>query len=117
MSDFLAGKIKPQKQINGLFLTAENIDNTDLIFSSEAKAVLENGKELWCYYHTMEDANPNASLYDIKLYFQGRNEKGNMKPSSDDVVYTRLLNELKDSLLLLREQIKPKVYEYGFLKQ
>jgi hypothetical protein len=64
----------------------------------------------------MPDANPNASLYDIKEYFQGRNDKGKMNPSSEDAHYTELLDNLKSALKALGEQIKPKVYEYGFLR-
>ena len=64
----------------------------------------------------MDAANPNASLYDIKEFFQGRNDKGKMNATSDDPIYTKLLSDLKDSLRLLGEEIKPKVYEYGFLR-
>lgn len=39
--------------------------------SPEAKAVIDAGRELWSYYHLQPDANPNASLYDIRLHFQG----------------------------------------------
>ncbi len=85
-------------------------------FGVRSQSVLEKGRELWKYYHTMEDSNPNASLYDIKEYFQGRNEKGKMNASSDDPIYTNLLSELKTALRALGEEIKPKVYEYGFLR-
>ncbi|MBQ3689578.1 MAG: hypothetical protein II937_06890 [Bacteroidales bacterium] len=85
-------------------------------FGVRCQSVLEKGRDLWRYYHTMEDSNPNASLYDIKEYFQGRNEKGKMNASSDDPIYTNLLSELKTALRALGEEIKPKVYEYGFLR-
>jgi len=114
MKDFLGGKIKPTPKNEGdLFATTEN---TELIFTAAAKSVLSVGRELWKYYHTKDDANPNASLYDIKEYFQGRNDKGKMNPTSNDPVYTRLLCELKEALRALGEEIKPKVYEYGFLR-
>ena len=71
---------------------------------------------MWKYYHTKDAANPNASLYDIKEFFQGRNESGKMNASSDDPVYTKLLDDLKTALRALGEKIKPKVYEYGFLR-
>lgn len=87
-----------------------------LQFGETAKSVLSAGRELWRYYHTMEDANPNASLYDIKEYFQGRNESGKMNASSNDPIYTSLLEQLKTALRALGEKIKPKVYEYGFLR-
>jgi hypothetical protein len=59
----------------------------------------------------------NASFYDIREFFQGRNEKGTMKPKSDDETYNTLLAALRDNLRLLSEKIRPKVYEYGFLKE
>ena len=117
MKDFLDGKIKPTKTNDGLFA---GIDQAPRLlgdgFGVRCQSVLEKGRELWKYYHTMEDSNPNASLYDIKEYFQGRNEKGKMNASSDDPIYTNLLSELKTALRALGEEIKPKVYEYGFLR-
>ena len=58
----------------------------------------------------------NASLYDIREYFQGRNDKGKMNNKSDDAEYMELIKDLRDSLKLLAKKIEPKVYEYGFLK-
>ena len=86
-----------------------------LVFSAEATAVFDAGRELWRYYHAQPNANPNASYYDIREYFQGRNEKGKMNPKSDDAEYMRLLANLKEAMEVLRQQIVPKVYEYGFL--
>ena len=119
MKDFLDGKIKPaEKQNGGLFsTTVETRLIASLQYSDESNSVLSAGRDLWKNYHTMTDANPNASLYDIKEYFQGRNAKGKMNSSSNDPIYTKLLNELKDSLRVLGEKIKPKVYEYGFLRE
>ncbi|MBP5418718.1 MAG: hypothetical protein J6Y72_02775, partial [Bacteroidales bacterium] len=118
MSDFLAGKIKPQQNETDLFSSSANTDNgaCPIVIGVEAQSVMNAGRELWRYYHTMHDANPNASLYDIKEYFQGRNDKGKMNSSSDDAHYTELLDNLKSALKALGEQIKPKVYEYGFLR-
>ncbi len=59
----------------------------------------------------------NASLYDIREYFQGRNEKGKMKNKSTDETYMKLITDLRDSLKLLAQKIEPKVYEYEFLKE
>ena len=115
MLDFLAGKKQPEKQQNNLFSSNEKQEKHEFIFSTEAQTVLNAGRELWKYYFTMEAANPNASLYDIKEYFQGRDQKGKMNASSDDKYYTELLENLKAALWDLTEQIKPKVYEYGFL--
>ena len=118
MKKFLDGKIKAEKQNDDLF--SSNTVETRLIaslqFGETAKSVLSAGRELWRYYHTMEDANTNASLVDIKEYFQGRNEKGTMNSSSNDPIYTDLLDKLKTALRALGEKIKPKVYEYGFLR-
>ncbi len=86
-----------------------------LVFSAEATAVFDAGRELWRYYHAQPNANPNASYYDIREYFQGRNAKGRMNPTSDDAEYMRLLSNLKEAMEVLRQQIVPKVYEYGFL--
>jgi len=61
--------------------------------------------------------NVNASLYDIREHFQGRNEKGKMKNKSDDETYMRLIAELRSALKILAKKIEPKVHEYGFLKE
>lgn len=120
MKDFLDGKIQPTTHNDGdLFADDAAVGTrraTSLQYSDESKSVLSAGRELWKYYHTKEAANPNASLYDIKDFFQGRNDKGKMNATSEDPVYTDLLTKLKNSLRLLGEEIKPKVYEYGFLK-
>jgi hypothetical protein len=39
-----------------------------------------------------------------------------MKSKSEDVEYTRLIANLRESLKVLALKIQPKVYEYGFLK-
>jgi hypothetical protein len=57
----------------------------------------------------------DAAFYDIRNYFQGRNTD-RMNSKSADEVYTKLLADLKESLVLLAKKIEPKVYEYGFLK-
>lgn len=118
MSDFLAGKIVPEKPKKDLFSDASvgANDYLPLQFTPQAQAVLDAGRELWHYYHAQPQANPNASLYDIKEHFQGRNDKGKMNSTSSDACYTQLLANLKVALNALGEQIKPKVYEYGFLK-
>lgn len=96
-----------------------------LIFSPEASAVFDAGRALWQYYHETipHNAPPsgagglNASLYDIREYFQGRNEKGRMNSKSDDARYMELIGALRSQLAVLADKIKPKVYEYGFLKE
>ena len=53
--------------------------------------------------------------YDIREYFQGRDEKGKMKNKSDDKNYMELLSNLKVAIAVLAKKIEQKVYEYGFL--
>jgi hypothetical protein len=126
MSQFIKGKLKTNGN-NGSFLTPEEVRTTPLEFSTEAKAVFEAGKKLWTYYHTYDfkkfsydsklgTYNPNASLYDIREYFQGRNGNGKMNNKSTDETYKQLIGELREKLRTLAEKIAPKVYEYGFLK-
>jgi hypothetical protein len=97
MSDFLKGKT----------------------FSPEALKILNSGRELWKYYHSVikndQDAAVDASFYDIREYFQGRSQKGTMKQKSLDTRYNALIKDLRQKLAALAEKIKPKVYEYGFL--
>jgi len=83
--------------------------------SEEAKIVMEAGRNLWRYYHAQPQSNPNASLYDIKLHFQGRDKKGKMNNSSTDKEYMLLIGALRDAQRNLAKRIVPKVYEYGFL--
>ncbi|MBQ9212950.1 MAG: hypothetical protein IJ150_03320, partial [Bacteroidales bacterium] len=66
MCDFLTGKKMPKNQQNNLFA---NNEKQEFEFSNEAQIVLNSGLQLWKYYHTMEAANVNASLYDIKEFF------------------------------------------------
>ena len=94
-----------------------------LILSEKAKAVMNAGRELWRYYHQQPVAKekPNASFYDIRLYFQGtkttKSGKLQMNTESNDPTYTALITNLRQKQKELAKQIEPKVYEYGFLKQ
>ena len=117
MTDFISGRIHSQDTPNSNNLLSEQsfIPSEPLVFSPEAIAVFDAGRELWRYYHAQPNANPNASYYDIRAHFQGRNDKGKMNPKSDDKEYMRLLGNLKEAMEQLRLQIVPKVYEYGFL--
>ena len=83
--------------------------------SPEAQAVMQAGRELWRYYHAQPDANPDASYYDIRRYFQKTDDKGRMNPDSEDNEYMRLWDNLKEALRTLAAHIEPKVYEYDFL--
>jgi hypothetical protein len=124
MTDFISGKIK--KSTNGDHTEGDlsfsgdtdstKEDRAPLEFSLEAKAVFDAGRELWRYYHKQPGINVNASLYDIREHFQGRNDAGRMNSTSNDAEYNLLLFELREKLKLLASKIEPKVYEYGFLK-
>ncbi|MDR2684354.1 MAG: hypothetical protein LBB53_03105, partial [Prevotellaceae bacterium] len=118
MTDFIAGKIKIENENRRLF----NLDNQTNYssdkkreFSAEAQNVFSAGKELWKYYHAQKNISVNASLYDIREYFQGRNEKGKMNSKSPDEKYNKLITALRETLKKLAKKIEPKVYEYGFL--
>lgn len=117
MTDFIKGKIQQEVTNDTLFEQATTKENKPLVFSEEAIAVFDAGRELWKYYHAQKDVNVNASLYDIREYFQGRNDKGRMNSKSDDATYTQLIANLRSKLAVLADKIKPKVYEYGFLKE
>ena len=118
MTDFIKGKIKPEQKNGGELFTKETTKkaNKPLEFSEEAKEVIHAGRELWKYYHLQKNINVNAALYDIKLHFQGRNDKGRMNAKSNDDKYTELIGDLRQKLNLLADKIAPKVYEYEFLK-
>ena len=58
----------------------------------------------------------NASLYDIREHFQGRNAQGKMNNKSDDADYMELIKHLRDQLKALQKAIEPKIYLHGFLK-
>jgi hypothetical protein len=148
MTDFMKGKIQPEVQNEDLFsnvcqpelvsgspeMLKQVQHDKALVFSQEATAVFNAGRELWMYYHTHPSTssgygstssgyveskpyNVNASLYDIREHFQGRNEKGRMNSKSNDARYMELISELRSQLAVLADKIKPKVYEYGFLKE
>ncbi|MGL2768419.1 hypothetical protein ACQJ9E_04470 [Helicobacter pylori] len=118
--DFLKGKIKEEG--DSLFLNAKK-ENKPLEFSQSASRVSDAGKEIYRYYHTQDSTNPhynaNASLYDIKEFFQGRNAQGklNLPTKAKDGYYKQLYANLQDALKDLAKEIQPKVYEYGFLRE
>jgi len=115
MVSFISGKLIPNRYAD---LFGQNVDKFfKREFSAEAKAVFAAGRKLWTYYHSHPKCNVNASLYDIREHFQGRNDKGRMNAKSDDATYTELIGNLRLALKTLAEKIAPKVYEYGFLKE
>jgi len=135
MTDFINGKIKSEKSGNELFdapvgaycirhdddCTNDEISTnrayaTPLQFSPAALSVFDTGRNLWQYYHAQPKCNVNASLYDIREHFQGRNDKGKMNNKSTNATYNELIANLRSALKTLAKKIEPKVYEYGFLK-
>jgi len=116
MSKFINGKLKIEESAD--LHNGKKIATTEkLEFSSEAKAVFDAGRELWRYYHSQPDCNVNASLYDIREYFQGRNKQGKMNNKSGDEAYMTLIHQLREKLRQIEPKIEPKIYEYGFLKK
>ena len=86
-----------------------------LTFSKDAQMVMDAARELYRYYHKQPQSNPNASYYDIREFFQGRNSNGKMNNKSNDEEYTRLMNVLQECHAELGRIIARKVYEHGFL--
>lgn len=141
MLEFIQGKIKQELSLRGggeakqtkkavqpslspEFNETQNssfIPTKPLIFSDEAKEVLQAAKELFKHYHTQakdkENYNPNTALYDIKAHFQGFNDKGKMNPpqKAQDEAYKDKLGELNYTLKNLAKKIEVKVYKYEFL--
>ncbi|MGL2543934.1 hypothetical protein ACOWOI_06780 [Helicobacter pylori] len=118
--DFLKGGIKEEG--DSLFLNDKK-ENKPLKFSPSASRVFDAGREVYRYYHkqdfTNRPYNANASLYDIKEFFQGRNAQGklNLPAKAKDEYYKQLYANLQDALKDLAKEIQPKVYEYGFLRE
>lgn len=128
MTDFMAGKLGQKEaptQEHNLFTLAgeENpkqeyssfVPKEPLQFTPHSQAVFEAGKALWQYYFSQPKVNVNASLYDIREYFQGRNEKGKMNNKSTDERYNTLIGNLREALGVLAREIEVQVYAYGFL--
>lgn len=105
--------------------TINFIPNSKIIPSLEAKAVFNAGLKLWRYYHLNANDikyNTNASLYNIKEYFQERQKDkngnlGELNKISKDEHYNILMASLREKLDTLAKKIEPKVYEYGFLRE
>lgn len=117
-------KVKSKPLQTSLFndeLESSFIPTKPLIFSDEAKEVLQAGKELFKHYHTQakdsKDYNANAALYDIKAHFQGFNDKGKMNSpqKAKDVAYKEKLGNLNYALKDLAKKLESKIYEYEFL--
>jgi hypothetical protein len=115
MTQYIKGKIKIEQSAD--LFDSEESQSEPLIFSDAAKSVFDAGQELWKYYHQQPNINANASLYDIRAHFQGRNAKGRMNSKSDDKKYMELIKTLRNELKELAKKIEPKVYKYEFLKE
>jgi hypothetical protein len=114
MLSFISGKII-QNRYSTLFEQEEEKFCIKREFSPEATKVFDAGRELWRYYHAQPNINVNASLYDIREHFQGRDSKGKMNSTSTDETYNKLIGNLRTELKTLAQKIEPKVYEYEFL--
>ncbi len=118
--DFLKGKINEEGET--LFLSAKK-ESKPLEFSLSALKAFDAGRGIYRYYHAQDFTNTpynaNASLYDIKEFFQGRNMQGklNLPAKAKDECYKQLYAHLQDALKGLAKEIQPKVYEYGFLRE
>ena len=123
MSDFIAGKCAQQNAAT-LFGEEESLIPTEpIVFTPAAQAVIEAGRKIWEYYlhhkqnvYGASPVNVDASFYDIRAYFQGRDDKGKMNNDSSDEHYMSLLKDLRTYQKVLAKQIEKKVYLYGFLK-
>lgn len=119
MTDYISGTVRP-RSIQGELFKKKETDNQPLVFSDEAKAVFDAARNLWRYYHQQDDADLNASYYDIRKFFQGTklDKKGKeiMNSTSEDGTYTALHSALRNAHKRLAEKIVPKVYEHGFLR-
>jgi hypothetical protein len=121
MSRYLAGKGGGAASSGGrisLFVEEAPMPygETPIVFSPAAQAVYDAGLALWRYYHAQPGVEVNASLYDIRAHFQGRNESGKMNNKSSDEAYNERIAGLRAAVLALADKIAPKVYEHGFLK-
>jgi hypothetical protein len=115
---FIEKEVSAKEKFESNFMASFLKDKT---FSAEAQAVLQSGLELWKYFHEKTKNNKtvsvNASFYDIREFFQERNEKGKMNAKSKDETYNALIGKVRDAQKLLSAKIEPKVYEYGFLRK
>ncbi len=86
--------------------------------STEAQAVMHEGKKLWQAYfahtdvHTVRDElklnRPDVGWYQVRKALQARNASGDFPPVS--------FKPFEDAYKALTEKLQPMVYELGFLK-
>jgi hypothetical protein len=112
---YINGNLKRPAKIN-LMNKPIIVPSEKLEFSSEANDVFNSGKELWKLYHRQKNINHNASLFEIKQYFQGFNGKGKLNIKSQNSEYSKLLDSLKINLDKLGNKINLKSLEYEFYR-
>ena len=88
------------------------------IFSSEAQNVLEEGKKLWQIYFSTADTyktreelklnRPDVGWYQIRKALERRKEELDIL----SIDFT----DFETAYQILTDKLRPKVYEYGFLK-
>ena len=92
-------------------------------FTPAALEVINAGRLLWTYYHDTINTDAlsiplvDASLYEIRENFKGRDVKGHMNKKATDETFNQLYNNLQHTLKALALQIRSKIYEYGFLQE
>ena len=112
--NFINGRLESKTNEN--LFDLQSINKGPFTFSQEAKDVFSAGKELWIYYHKNKNCNVNASFYDIREFFQGRDKNGKMRHTSDNEKYIKYINQLRKNIKILSENIEPKIYEHRFLR-
>ena len=112
---FAEAEVNAKDVYESHFMTGYIKDN-HIVFSEAGQKVMAVGRELWQYYHKQPDSMPNASFYDIRAFFQGRDANGKMNKDSADEEYMRLIANLRDAQKILARQIAVKAYKYEFLK-
>jgi hypothetical protein len=116
---FTAAEVGAKQEFKSTFMS--DYLQKHRITNSAAKKVLQAGQALWTYYHQKIRENnywlTDASLYEIREYFKGRNEKGRLKTKAADDQFNELDTKLRSALKTLAAKIQPNVYEYGFLKK
>ena len=112
MTDFIEGKAK-------FFETPTQTNNKGrckLSFSKSAQSVFDIALALWKYYYQQTNTDINATYYDIREFFCGRNSKNNrLNSKSSDEKYNKLNDDLRKAHRALGRKIENKIYQYGFL--
>lgn len=116
LSDYIQGKLKVDASADMFPEFNLAIPSKPMKLSDEATMVQSFGKELWQYYHSYKNVNTNATYYDIREYFQGRNDKGKMNKESMDHEYAKIVKNLRYSLKILSKKISEKAILYSFLQ-